>query len=163
MEFWKKNKKKILVLSLMVVLLVATGVLNWALNRDVLGGTDDTTAGATTQTFFNAYRSDRTALRSEELAELDAIIKSTDTSEAAKKAAEDMKLEIVSRMDKELYIEGLIKGQGFEDAIVTLGDTSANVVVVSNELKLNEAAKIVELVVGETDYNAKSVNVIPYS
>ena len=74
-----------------------------------------------------------------------------------------MRLDIVSRMDKELYIEGLIKGQGFDDAIVTLGDTSANVVVVSNELKLSDAAKIVDLVVGETEYNAKSVNVIPYS
>lgn len=163
MEFWKKNKKKILVLSLMVVLLVATGVLNWALNRDTLNTSDTATAGNVTETFFNAYRTDRTALRAEELLELDAIIKSSETSAEAKKAAEDMRLDIVSRMDKELYIEGLIKGQGFDDAIVTLGDTSANVVVVSNELKLSDAAKIVDLVVGETEYTAKSVNVIPYS
>ena len=74
-----------------------------------------------------------------------------------------MKLELVERMDKELYIEGLIKGQGFEDAIVTLGGTTANVVVVANELAPNDVAKIVDLVIGETSYNEKEVNVIPYS
>ena len=37
MEFLKKNKKKILVLSIMVILLVATGVLNWALSTDAIG------------------------------------------------------------------------------------------------------------------------------
>ena len=164
MEFLKKNKKKILVLSIMVILLVATGVLNWALSTDAIGSTSTTTSTEpSTQTFFNAYRSDRTALRQEELLELEAIIASSDTSETAKQAAEEMKLELVERMDKALYIEGLIKGQGFEDAIVTLGGTTANVVVVANELAPNDVAKIVDLVIGETSYNEKEVNVIPYS
>ena len=88
MEFLKKNKKKILVLSIMVILLVATGVLNWALSTDAIGSTSTTTSTEpSTQTFFNAYRSDRTALRQEELLELEAIIASSDTSETAKQAA----------------------------------------------------------------------------
>ena len=44
MEFLKKNKKKILVLSIMVILLVATGVLNWALSTDAIGSTSTTTS-----------------------------------------------------------------------------------------------------------------------
>ena len=53
----KPRTKKIVVLSVMVALLVATGVLNWALNDRLTTG-EPIDAGVVTETFFAAYRSD---------------------------------------------------------------------------------------------------------
>ena len=87
----KPRTKKILVLSVMVALLVATGVLNWALNNR-LTTSDPIDAGVVTETFFAAYRSDREAARESEFLYLDAIITSETSSAEAKSAAEEQKL-----------------------------------------------------------------------
>ena len=75
----KPRTKKVLVLSVMVALLVATGVLNWALN-DRLSSNEPIDAGVVTETFFAAYRSDREATRESEFLYLDAIITSETSS-----------------------------------------------------------------------------------
>ena len=124
----KPRTKKIIVLSVMVALLVATGVLNWALN-DRLTASDPIDANAVTETFFSAYRSEREATRESEFLYLDAIISSETSSEAAKTAAEEQKLGLVERMEKEMQLESLVKAKGFEDAIVTMSDSGVNVVV----------------------------------
>lgn len=80
----KTRTKKILVLSVMVVLLVATGVLNWALNDRLIDNTP-ADANAVTETFFAAYRSDREATRESEFLYLDAIITSETSSAEAKR------------------------------------------------------------------------------
>ena len=110
----KPRTKKIIVLSVMVALLVATGVLNWALN-DRLTASDPIDANAVTETFFSAYRSEREATRESEFLYLDAIISSETSSEAAKTAAEEQKLGLVERMEKEMQLESLVKAKHFAD------------------------------------------------
>ncbi|NLZ25501.1 MAG: SpoIIIAH-like family protein [Clostridiales bacterium] len=159
MEFLKANKKKILVLAVMVVLLVATGVLNWVLTtRQNTGNLDP---GATVETFFAAYRNERTTSRAESMLYLDAIIASDTSSEEAKAAAEAQKLELINRIEKELIIEGLIKAKGYNEVIVTLSDNSVNVVVAAENLGLSDAAKITDIVVTET--GSRNVKIIPYN
>ena len=136
----KPRTKKIIVLSVMVALLVATGVLNWALN-DRLTASDPIDANAVTETFFSAYRS----------------------SEAAKTAAEEQKLGLVERMEKEMQLESLVKAKGFEDAIVTMSDSGVNVVVGTAELTAEQAAQIYDIVRSETDLTAGDVKIIPYN
>ena len=92
----KTKTKKIIVLSVMVALLVATGVLNFVLS-DKLNKTSTDVAGqqdTVTQTFFAAARSDRDATRELEFLYLDAIIefrgefgKSKDNGARAKNVA----------------------------------------------------------------------------
>lgn len=158
----KAKTKKILVLSVMVVLLVATGVLNWALN-DRLTSNQPADANAVTETFFAAYRSDREATRESEFLYLDAIITSETSSAEAKKAAEEQKLDLVERMEKELQLETLIKSKGFDDAIVTMSDTGVNVVVGAAELSAEQAAQIFDIIQTETTFKAADVKIIPYS
>ena len=146
----KPRTKKIIVLSVMVALLVATGVLNWALN-DRLTASDPIDANAVTETFFSAYRSEREATRESEFLYLDAIISSETSSEAAKTAAEEQKLGLVERMEKEMQLESLVKAKGFEDAIVTMSDSGVNVVVGTAELTAEQAAQIYDIVRSETD------------
>lgn len=158
----KPRTKKIIVLSVMVALLVATGVLNWALN-DRLTASDPIDANAVTETFFSAYRSEREATRESEFLYLDAIISSETSSEAAKTAAEEQKLGLVERMEKEMQLESLVKAKGFEDAIVTMSDSGVNVVVGTAELTAEQAAQIYDIVRSETNLTAGDIKIIPYN
>ena len=157
----KPRTKKVIVLSVMVALLVATGVLNWALNDRLTA--DPVDANVVTETFFAAYRSDREATRESEFLYLDAIISSETSSAEAKTAAEDQKLDLVERMEKELQLETLVKSKGFEDAIVTVSDSGVNVVVGAAEVTDAQAAQIYDIVQSETTFKAADVKIIPYN
>ncbi len=160
----KSRTKKAIVLSVMVVLLVATGVLNWALNDKLNLSNEQANANETvTETFFAAYRSDRETTRESEYLYLDAIIASENSSAEAKQAAEAKKLELVGKMEKELQVEALIKAKGFEDVIVTLGDEGVNVVVGTTEMTAEQATQILSIIQSETEYLATAVKIIPYN
>lgn len=162
----KSKTKKIIVLSIMVALLIATGVLNFVLN-DKLNSTSQISgsgnADDVTQTFFAAARSDRDATRESEFLYLDAIMNSDSSTESVKKTAQEQKLALVERMEKELALETLIKGKGFDDVIVTIGDKGVSIVVGSEELTVEQANLILSVVVSETTFKATEVNVIPYN
>ncbi len=161
----KAKTKKIIVLSVMVVLLVATGVLNFVLN-DKLSSTAqdvDNQNNPVTETFFAAARSDRDATRESEFLMLDAIMNSENSSQSAKKTAEEQKMALVKRMEKEHSLETLIKGKGFEDAIVTIGDSGVSIVVGATELTQDQANQILSVVTTETTYKPNEVRVIPYN
>lgn len=161
----KPKTKKIIVLSVMVALLVATGVLNFVLS-DKLNKTADNVGvdqGAVTQTFFAAAKSDRDSTRESEFLYLDAIMQSESSTESAKKSAQEQKLTLVNRMEKELALETLIKARGFEDAIVTIGDKGVSIVVNSTELTSEQANQILSDVLAETTFKASEVKVIPYN
>lgn len=161
----KSKTKKIIVLSVMVALLIATGVLNFVLN-DKLNQTGQIASeqpGNVAQTFFAAARSERDATRESEFLYLDAIMNSEASTEGAKATAQEQKLALVDRMEKELALETLIKGKGFEDVIVTIGDSGVSIVVGSQELTVEQANQILSVVVSETTFKPTDVNVIPYN
>ena len=160
----KSRTKKVLVLSVMVVLLVATGVLNFVLNDKLTNASDNVNGGIdnnVTQTFL-AARSDREATRESEFLWLDAIVKSEASSESAKAEAEQQKMLLIKRMEQELKLETTIKGKGFEEAIVTIGDGGISVVVGKAELTKEEANQVLATVVGELSCDPNTVKVIPY-
>ena len=161
----KPKTKKIIVLSVMVLLLVATGVLNFVLSDKLDKTTDNVNAdqGTVTQTFFAAAKSDRDSTRESEFLYLDAIMQSESSTESAKKSAQEQKLTLVNRMEKELALETLIKARGFEDAIVTIGDKGVSIVVNSTELTTEQANQILSDVLAETTFKATEVKVIPYN
>ncbi|MGN0744083.1 MAG: SpoIIIAH-like family protein [Christensenellales bacterium] len=161
----KSKTKKIIVLSVMVALLIATGVLNFVLN-DKLNQTGQIASeqqSNVAQTFFAAARSERDATRESEFLYLDAIMNSEASTEGAKATAQEQKLALVDRMEKELALETLIKGKGFEDVIVTIGDSGVSIVVGSQELTVEQANQILSVVVSETTFKPTDVNVIPYN
>lgn len=161
----KPKTKKIIVLSVMVLLLVATGVLNFVLSDKLDKTTDNVNAdqGTVTQTFFAAAKSDRDSTRESEFLYLDAIMQSESSTDSAKKSAQKQKLTLVNRMEKELALETLIKARGFEDAIVTIGDKGVSIVVNSTELTTEQANQILSDVLAETTFKATEVKVIPYN
>ena len=161
----KAKTKKILVLSIMVVLLVTTGVLNFVLSDKLASSKDVPTVegNGVTQTFFAAARSDREAIRESEFLCLDAIISSDASSESAKATAEDQKIALVKRMEQELAIETAIKARGFLDAIVTIGDGGITVVVDGEQLTSQESNKILAIVVAEAKCKPTEVKLLNYA
>lgn len=157
------KKKKIVLLSVMVVLLVVSGVMNFMLTdttSDSLGVVEDEAISASS--FFSAYRTDRTSTREQTIMELDAIISSSDTSIEAKTAAEEMKLKICANMQTEFDLESLIKAKGFSEAVVTVGTQNINVLVNDATLEAHEVAQILAIVTEETGVSPSNVKITPY-
>lgn len=161
----KAKTKKIIVLSVMVVLLVATGVLNFVLNDKLSNATQNTQTNdnSVTQTFFAAARSERESTRESEFLYLDAIMNSASSSQSAKTTAEKQKLMLIERMETELELETQIKGKGFEDAIVTIGDSGVSVVVGVSELSAEQANQILAVVVAGTSFKPNEIRVVSYN
>ena len=152
------KRKKIVILSVMMLLLVVTGVLNFVLNDNI---TEQTATTVTTGNFFVTYRTDRQTTRDQEMLYYDAIISSETSSVDAINLAETKKLQLIESMETELVTEGLIKAQGFEDCVVTTSSSSVNVIVKSGELSSNEVAKIVNIVKTQTGAKIDNIKIIP--
>lgn len=155
------KKKKIVLLSVMVALLLVSGVMNFMLNTSTVPTVDDSDA-LSASSFFSAFRTDREATREQTLLELDSIISSKDTSAEAKSAAENMKLDICANMQTELNLESLIKAKGFSEAVVSVGTQNVNVLVNDATLEASEVAQILSIVTSETGVSANNVKITPY-
>ncbi len=152
-----KKRTKIIILSAMILLLGVTAYLNVALNSSIYN--DNTTIE--TSSYFQTYRSDRESTRDQEMLYYDAIIASDSSTEEAIKNAEEARLELVSQMEKELVVEGLIKSKGFEDCVVTISDSNVNAVVKASSLTSEQVAQIVSVIQTELSTNIANIKIIP--
>lgn len=153
------KKKKIIVMSSLVFLLALTAVLNVLLaqNRNAQGEV------VTTANYFATYRSERTTTRSEELLQLDSIIKLYDAESEEYAEAVAMKMDIVTVMEQELQLETMIKSLGFSDAVVSIGVESENVNVFinSDELDMDTALSIYDMLRNEAGVAAGNITIMP--
>ncbi|MGN1100370.1 MAG: SpoIIIAH-like family protein [Christensenellales bacterium] len=154
------KKKKIILLSVMVALLVVSGVLNFVLSGVPVTDNDPNVSVAN---FFSEFVTDRESTRNLTMLELKSIIESESTSAEAKSNAESMLLKICSNMETELVLESLIKAKGFNEVAVAIGSTNINVMVEAKELTSEEVAQIVNIVVTETNSSAANVVITPYN
>lgn len=162
----KLNKKKIIVLVSLVVLLAGVACLNYFLTVKGVGTKNTTNASGTVSesdaTFFSTYRSDRDSTRTQEKLYLESIMTSATADETTIADANKSYLTLAAAMETETTLEGLIKAYGFDDCIVTISSGNVNVVVKDAELTVEEAAQILSVIVSETDYTAADVVIIPY-
>lgn len=155
------NKKKIIVMSALVLLLAVTAVFNFVLA--------DTSAEAsandpvTAANYFSAYRSERTTTRNEELTQLDGVIALYQPGDDKFEEATKMKMEIVEAMEKELVVETMVKAIGFSDAVVTVsGDSSSvNVFIDTPELTYDSALAIYTLLKDEAGIAPENIRIVP--
>ncbi len=155
------NKKKIIVMSSLVVLLAATAIFNFVFaNRSTLTSAD---SGVTTANYFTTYRAERTTTRNEELIQLDSVIALYDEGDTKYTEATDMKMEIVAAMEKELVLENMVKSLGFSDAVVAVSTDSDNINVFINSAELNydTALSIYSMLKNETGIVAANIIIMP--
>ena len=155
------KKKKIVILSVMIALLLVTGYVNVALNSSLSSSSQQTNASTVTANFYSNYRTEREATRTQEIQFYDSIIASASSSESAKQEAEANKMELIAQMEKELVTEGIIRGKGFEDAIVTTSSSNVNVFIKSAELTSTEVAQISTVVTQQLGVELDKIVIIP--
>ena len=154
------KKKKIIILSVMVALLVVTGYLNIALNNNVSQSTQTST---TTLDFYASYRADSEASRESAILYYDGIIADSTSSQEAKELAEASRQELINAMEKELLIEGLIKSVGFEDVVLTTTSENINVIVKASAEELTDAqlGQIATIIQEQTKMPLDNIRIIP--
>ena len=155
------KKKKIIILSVMVALLLVTGYVNVALNSSLSNNITQTSSSATSANFYTTYRNERESTRTQEIQFYDSIIASATSSEDAKDEAEQNKMNLIGQMEKELVTEGIIRGKGFTDAIVTSSSANVNVFVQSAELTSAEVAQITSVVTEQLGVEIDRIIIIP--
>ena len=147
------NKKKIVVMSALVLLLAVTAVFNFVLaNTNALASAE---GGVTTANYFTTYRTERTTTRS--------VIALYQAGDEKYEEATKMKMDIVSAMEKELVLENMVKSLGFSDAVVSVSSDSENVNVFinSSELTYDTALSIYNMLKNETGAVAGNIIIMP--
>ncbi len=153
-----ENRKKILVLSCMVVLLVVAGTLSIVLNLNAGKANDgNSSLDGTQSTFFTELQSDKELRKNEQIALLDAIINNDNSTQEAVANAEKEKLAIVANIKTEMALEAKIKSKGFNNVAVMIGNSKINVFVDKAELLLEETSVICSLIMEETEFTITDI------
>ncbi len=172
------NRKLIPVLIIAALLLGGAIWLNIAMGEDdqtdILGAdqanpdaTDAPTMGTSVSNisvyndYFNSFRSERSAVRAQEIEYLRSIINSENADEEMLEEAQARLLELVSNMEKEFTIESRIRSKGFLDAAVTFQGGSITVIIDGEELTEVEVARILDIVMTETGMPASAIKICP--
>ena len=155
------TKKKIIVMSSLVLLLAVTAIFNFVFATS--NTTASATNGVTTANYFTTYRSERTTTRNEEIMQLDSVIALYEVGDEKYEEATEMKMELVAAMEKELVLENMVKSLGFSDAVVSVSTDSDNVNVFINSAELNydTALSIYSMMKNETGIVAGNVIIMP--
>ncbi|HAE91438.1 SpoIIIAH-like family protein [Tissierella praeacuta] len=119
-----------------------------------------TEASKDRKNYFVEYRLSRDKLRASLIDRLDVITNNSNTAEDVRKEAQREIMKLGNNSEKELQIEGLIKGKGFEDAIVFLTDKDIKIVVSTNELSEQDMVKILDIVKSETNYDNNNIKIM---
>lgn len=155
------KKKKIVILSSMVLLLAVTAVANFLLTGTA-NGTQDTVS---TATYFSEYKAEHSSSINEQLLQLDSIINDAESNSQAKEDALATKLRITENVEKELYLQSLIKAQGYQNIVVMMGIDSETVTVVveDDDFSTDDAVSIYTVLLQEVNASPENVRIIPIS
>jgi stage III sporulation protein AH len=155
------NKKKIIIMSSLVLLLAVTAIFNFVFANSVSASA--LKDGVTTANYFTTYRAERTTTRNEEIVQLDSVIALYEVGDDKYEEATAMKMEIVAAMEKELVLENMVKSLGFSDAVVSVSSDSdnINVFINSSELNYDTALSIYNMMKNETGVVAGNIIIMP--
>ena len=163
-----KINKKITVISVLGLMLVVTGYINYsgsslkvAENKTSdeyvpVGEAMSVSSSSIVENndnYFKKARMDKESERAKSIELLTAIVSNPDSTPEAKADAETKLSAIASNIETEVNTEGLIKAKGYNDAVVYVSDSSVNVVVASQELTAADTSRIRDIVFEQTQNN----------
>lgn len=167
------GKKQIILASLTLFLGLAIYV-NYAMNTDSkdikttkvvntktsnYGVADFVNETSDEDDYFAQARLDRMTSRDEAAQTLETIMGGGDTTDEEKEVASEEASSISQLIESESKIENLIKAAGYEDCVVYLDGTGANIVVKSNGLEKAQAAQIKDILLGEVDVANENIKI----
>ena len=174
---WKKNWKRPAVVLAVLVLVGASVYLNWryagnveetskVLGQSTLVNGQTTEAQADTSSdggedYFSTARLSRKQARDTAISMLeDAKGEENASEEVANEASETLQV-LAGYTVAETQIENLVVAKGYADCVAFMGADSISVVVSAPDgLEAEDVAKIKDIVIAETSYNAGQIKIM---
>lgn len=103
----------------------------------------------------------REQIRAKNKETLQAIIDDANLGENQKAEAVQKMVEMTDIAEKEVVIENLLASKGFSDAVVSLTEDSADIIVNGSELSEAKRAQIEDIVVRKADIAASNIVITP--
>ena len=119
--------------------------------------------GGNTQTgYFAEARLIRQQARDAAVATLASVNDAESASQEILDASFEQIMKIAAFSQQEAELETLIKAKGFSDCVVFMADDGVKVTVPSPQAGLSavDVAKITDIIVGDTEYTAETLNII---
>lgn len=113
--------------------------------------------------YFSSAKLSREQTRAKNKETLMEIVNNQTLNSAEKKAAVQEVAEITENAQKESDAEMMLEAKGFADAMVSINDGKADVVVDAEKLSAKEMAQIVDIVKRKTNISAEQIVVTPVS
>lgn len=144
------------VLALCLVLVMADGIRSMQKSIETANATTPSKIAQT-----EAFKTLRQQLRAMEKAQLNDVIHDSGTEPELAQMARRQLLELCTREEQELTLEGVMALRGYDDPVVTVHGDSVNVILSCAALTKQESGAILELVCRETGVQAGNVKIIP--
>lgn len=110
---------------------------------------------------IEAFMEERAGMREQERLSLQKIMDDGDADQGLKAEAGARLMRLMNWTEQETTIEGVLRIRGYEDAVVTVHQDSANVLVRRASLTRQESAQVMELVSRETGLLGGNIKIIP--
>ena len=144
------------VLAVCMALVVVTGFQDMHKNIAAVSLSDEKMLSRTA-----AFKTLRQQLRAMEKAQLNDVSHDVEADAEIRQMARRQLLELCTREEQELTLEGVLELRGFKDPVVTVHDDSVNVLINCEMLTIQESSVILELVCRETGVQSGNVKIIP--
>ncbi len=148
---------------ILAALLSLDAFVTWQVAEDRLSAAQTASAAMPVEAVdpLDQFRLEREQLRAREQAQLNDIVYSEKSDAQTVARAQERLMSLYSRAEQETALEGILQGRGFEGALVSVGERSANVLVRAQSVTQRESAVILELVMRETGLTGGNVKIIP--
>lgn len=162
------NKKQTIIISSLVVLILFAGFLATKVSgplyvdNTAIDNGDGETVSTSSSTYFTEARLQRENSTQKTLQNLKALLDDESTPQDQKSEAANEYKNISLQSDKEVKIEMALKAQGFEDALCTLDDEKATVVVKvkdTTELSDQQIRQIKDVIMSKSDISDIEIKV----
>jgi stage III sporulation protein AH len=155
------SKKQTIVISVLIVLIVCVSLVARNFNNTVKDSnaiSDNVTVASKTLNYFADSRIQKETQFDNSKLQYNEI---KDNKELSKKVRGDAAVKLMGMVDtsnKEIKIETLVKGRGFEDALCTITDANVDVCVkTTGEITKEQVNAIKDIIVSATKYSPNNI------
>lgn len=119
----------------------------------------NTTSSNSQDSYFSQTRFDKQRTREQEVDTLENIANNPNTSETEKDRANSNINKLIMNSDKEMIIEKILIGKGFEDCVVLISEDIVNVIVKEEGLTQQRTAQILDAVNSQTKVEFENIHI----
>ena len=145
------NKKQGIIIVSLLVLIVIAGVLATRVQGPLYFPTDETASSEdvekgteSSNEYFSQAKLNKTSQSEDTLKNLRTIMEDESLPEDSRREAKDQYVSVNLNAQNETKIEEDLKGKGFEDAVVTIGNDKASVIVKSDKELTDEENRMIQ-------------------